>query len=301
MTLSVPAFGRWLVGDTEANYMLEVNPSGLDEVDDPLIATLESAPAKEFPNRVRVSRADFDFVTGVGVATGTDPIETDPTVMLSWSDDGGQTWSNPWNRKLETFVDPETGQVREVWYRYLQENVNALNANTTAIASVTTATTFAQTILATTTASGVQSILGYVTADTVGSWTPTVLVGTTAVNSYALQAGRYVQSPNGMVQIWGTVQVSSLTGTTGPISIGGLPVKASSTTAGLTFSGCMGAGSGFILAATLQALTCRITTGSTLVEVGFWSDAGAGFASFPSTRLTTAASMSISVSYETTV
>jgi hypothetical protein len=100
MTLSLPAFGEWLTGDTQADVVLAVDASKLTEVDSPLIATIESASAKDFPNRVRVARADFDFTVGIGDVTGTDPIETDPTVMVSWSDDGGVTYTNPWNRKL---------------------------------------------------------------------------------------------------------------------------------------------------------------------------------------------------------
>jgi len=61
---------------------------------------LESGPVQNFPNRTKVARADFDFVTGVGIATGQDPIATDPSVGISWSDDGGITWSNPYIRKL---------------------------------------------------------------------------------------------------------------------------------------------------------------------------------------------------------
>ena len=100
MTLSVPAFDKWLVGDNQANYLLEIDPEKLVEVSSALVATIESAPVKEFPNRIRVARTDFDFTTGVGDVTGTDPIETDPTVLVSWSDDGGVTWTDPWNRKL---------------------------------------------------------------------------------------------------------------------------------------------------------------------------------------------------------
>jgi hypothetical protein len=37
---------------------------------------------------------------GVGVATGTDPTQTDPDVLISWSDDGGVSWSTPVIRKL---------------------------------------------------------------------------------------------------------------------------------------------------------------------------------------------------------
>ena len=39
-------------------------------------------------------------MTGVGIATGIDPVHTDPSVEISWSDDGGRTWSNPIIRAL---------------------------------------------------------------------------------------------------------------------------------------------------------------------------------------------------------
>jgi hypothetical protein len=100
MSLSIPAFDRWLTGDTEADYLLEVDPDEAVEVDSPLIATVESAPVKDFPNRIRVPRADFDFTVGVGMLGGTDPIETDPVVQISWSDDGGRTWSDPRDKPL---------------------------------------------------------------------------------------------------------------------------------------------------------------------------------------------------------
>jgi hypothetical protein len=61
---------------------------------------IESGPVLNFPNRTRVARADFNFVTGVGIATGQDPIATDPGVGISWSNDGGITWGNEFVRKL---------------------------------------------------------------------------------------------------------------------------------------------------------------------------------------------------------
>ncbi len=68
--------------------------------DDPLIVRIESGPVEAFPNRTRVPRADFKFATGVGIATGSDPDQTNPTTLISWSDDGGVTWSNPYERNL---------------------------------------------------------------------------------------------------------------------------------------------------------------------------------------------------------
>lgn len=100
MSLSIPAFDKWLCGDTETSTLLSVDSALNTEVGDELRARLESGPTKNFPNRMRVNRADFDFVVGVGDVTGVDPIETDPKVDISWSDDGGYTWSNPWQRDL---------------------------------------------------------------------------------------------------------------------------------------------------------------------------------------------------------
>jgi hypothetical protein len=42
----------------------------------------------------------IDMAVGVGIATGTDPIATDPDIEIDWSDDGGQTFSTPRLRKI---------------------------------------------------------------------------------------------------------------------------------------------------------------------------------------------------------
>jgi hypothetical protein len=96
----VAAFDKWLVGDRQSTDLLEVQHDLHTEAGEPIVVQMESAAVKDFPNRIRVARSDFDFVTGVGDATGLDPIETDPTVRIEWSDDGGKSWSTPWNRKL---------------------------------------------------------------------------------------------------------------------------------------------------------------------------------------------------------
>lgn len=100
MSMSIPAFNKWLCGDTQTSTILNVDATIFTEVGTELTAHIESGPAKDFPNRMRVNRADFDFVVGVGVATGVDPVETDPKVDVSWSDDGGYSWSTPWQRDL---------------------------------------------------------------------------------------------------------------------------------------------------------------------------------------------------------
>lgn len=94
------AFDKWLCGDTDTGNILQIDRMTHTEAGSPLIAEVWSAPVQKFPNRVRCSRADFDFATGVGLITGLDPNETDPTVEISHSDDGGHSFSNPKIRKL---------------------------------------------------------------------------------------------------------------------------------------------------------------------------------------------------------
>lgn len=97
---SFNAFGKWLCGDTVSGNILQITSGTHKEVADPLIAECWSAPVQKFPQRIRVGRADFDFSPGVGIATGAEPNETDPQVEISWSDDGGYTFSNPRIRAL---------------------------------------------------------------------------------------------------------------------------------------------------------------------------------------------------------
>jgi Neuraminidase (sialidase) len=44
---------------------------------------------------IRINGIELYLTKGVGIATGTDPLETDPDISISISRDGGQTWSNP--------------------------------------------------------------------------------------------------------------------------------------------------------------------------------------------------------------
>jgi hypothetical protein len=97
---SVFAFGKWLVGDSLTGNILEISDTTFKEVDDLLPFHVESAQGKTFPYRAAFPRADFQFVKGVGIAAGEDPIERDPQVEISWSDDGGSVWSEPIQRKL---------------------------------------------------------------------------------------------------------------------------------------------------------------------------------------------------------
>lgn len=96
---SVKAFGRWLIGDRAGTGLLEVREDAFDEDGSPLRLRIESLPGQAFPQRLVIPRADFDFVLGTG-RLSADPTVRDPRVLISWSDDGGVTWSSPLSRAL---------------------------------------------------------------------------------------------------------------------------------------------------------------------------------------------------------
>jgi hypothetical protein len=97
---TVWAFGRWLVGDVGSTHLrfLDANAQGEDR--DQIPCRIESKCMKNFPDRLAIPRADFMFAQGVGHAVQQDPIQTDPVTEISWSNDGGGTWSRPLRRAL---------------------------------------------------------------------------------------------------------------------------------------------------------------------------------------------------------
>lgn len=97
---SFNAFGKWLCGVQGSGTIAEITHSAQDELGEPLIAEVWSAPVHAFPSRMRCSRVDFDFSVGVGSVSGSDPNEIDPVIEVSYSDDGGYSFSNPRARSL---------------------------------------------------------------------------------------------------------------------------------------------------------------------------------------------------------
>jgi len=96
----VKAFEKWFAGDSKSGNVREITSAAHDEMGDPFRVRLESGPVMNFPAGERVGRADFMFQTGVGLATGADPVETQPKVEVSFSDNGGQDYCAPFERAL---------------------------------------------------------------------------------------------------------------------------------------------------------------------------------------------------------
>lgn len=100
ISTTIAAYGNWLCGDTATGNVFEIDHATKSESGSPLRVRIESGPVSKFPHRTRIARADFLITTGVGIATGIDPIEVDPTLEISWSNNGGVDWVTPLQRKL---------------------------------------------------------------------------------------------------------------------------------------------------------------------------------------------------------
>jgi hypothetical protein len=69
-TCGHPAFNKWLVGDQQSGNILFVDDTAYTENGAPQLFRIESGPVKDFPQSLRIARADFDFIFGVGQPVG---------------------------------------------------------------------------------------------------------------------------------------------------------------------------------------------------------------------------------------
>lgn len=105
---SALAFGGWVIGDRETGDVWMLDDEYRKEGSDPLVFRCESMPMSSFPNRAIFPRVDFDVIVGQGLITGEEPIETDPVCQVSWSDDGGATFSQSLLRSLGPLANHRT-------------------------------------------------------------------------------------------------------------------------------------------------------------------------------------------------
>lgn len=96
---TIKAFNQWIVGDRTTGKIFGIDPAVRNEGDDPLVMMLRSGCAANFPSRIAIPRADFDFTAGVGIAGGS-ATQVDPKVQIRWSLDGGASFGNPVLRSL---------------------------------------------------------------------------------------------------------------------------------------------------------------------------------------------------------
>jgi hypothetical protein len=100
VSATVKCFGSWVVGDDHTGKFGVIDPDYGYEFGDPLALYVSSSTMSGFPSRASMSRLDLDIMSGVGIATGSDPIETAPVASISWSRDGGVTFGSPVVREI---------------------------------------------------------------------------------------------------------------------------------------------------------------------------------------------------------
>jgi hypothetical protein len=69
-TCGHPAFNKWLVGDQQSGNILFHDDTSFTENGAVQLFRIESGPARDFPQALRIARADFDFVFGTATPVG---------------------------------------------------------------------------------------------------------------------------------------------------------------------------------------------------------------------------------------
>jgi len=89
----VSVFGKVLCGDVIAGKIWEIDRDSRTEGTDPVTVEIRSEPLDPQGQQVGVSRIEIDAVTGRAAISGTTP-QTDPVVMMDWTDNGHTPWSD---------------------------------------------------------------------------------------------------------------------------------------------------------------------------------------------------------------
>lgn len=90
---TVTAFdGKLIAGDATEGKLYEMSADFYDEAGDPLVSELILPPVHAFPYPLIFNTLYIDVQVGVGTGVGDDQ-DIDPELMVSWSDDGGETFA----------------------------------------------------------------------------------------------------------------------------------------------------------------------------------------------------------------
>jgi hypothetical protein len=91
---------RWLVQGLFSAKVMEVAQEVFSEDGERMRFRCESGPIKGFPGSVRIPSIDIDCIVALGKTRVPSPYETNPAMMVSWSHDGGASWSRPVARSM---------------------------------------------------------------------------------------------------------------------------------------------------------------------------------------------------------
>ncbi len=86
--------GKVIVGDIAEPRLYEVSNANTTDDDLPIVMSVTFPTVAAYPRAIVFYEIRFDVVPGVGLSSVTlDRDKLDPSVMLRWSDDGGESWS----------------------------------------------------------------------------------------------------------------------------------------------------------------------------------------------------------------
>lgn len=116
------AYGKDLVGDAFSGTVGYIDQTVYTEYGNIMEGMMIAPTIHSDRKRVFISCLELDMETGVGLTSGQG---SDPQVMLSWSNDGGRSWTQPqpWNSlgKVGTYLTrlrwTRQGQARQRTYR----------------------------------------------------------------------------------------------------------------------------------------------------------------------------------------
>lgn len=113
------AFGRWFAGDCESGNIYELDFDTYQDAGENVTREVIGAPVQSRPEELTIDRLEIDMDVGVGPED-----QTDPTVVLNVSKDGGRTWGQARTKSLGKQGEYQTrvvfhrlGQGREFQFR----------------------------------------------------------------------------------------------------------------------------------------------------------------------------------------
>jgi hypothetical protein len=100
--------GKHIVGESGSGTRLfEIDKDTFDEGGDDLVLTVRTPLYHDFPNRPIMDSLFVDIIPGVGLNT-SDVHNSDPQLMMRYSDDGGKTFNNERRKDLGLIGEYET-------------------------------------------------------------------------------------------------------------------------------------------------------------------------------------------------
>ena len=120
-TQSVEWQGMTLVGDYATGTLYQISGAIETDAASHLVMTLQTPPVDSQPRNSRFNWVELEFAPGLG-NNSANPHGADPKVMMSFSDDGGRTWSA---ERMASLGPSGVSNVRAFWTRLGQLRSNA--------------------------------------------------------------------------------------------------------------------------------------------------------------------------------